>query len=132
MRIITRFCLWSLAALSSLGADIVTKAAPHALVENNYSHTPVLVFALVGVFLCILGLWHSNLLAVGAGLMFGGLCGNAGQLLLYGYASDWIPVGGWLTNLADVSGGVGLLCCFVGYARGAMQQHPRTNERQEV
>jgi len=93
----------------------VTKATPHATVVNNYSHTPSFVFALVGLFLCALGLWHSRLLALGAGLMFGGLCGNGGQLLLYGYASDWIPIGGWLTNVADISGAVGLVCCFAAY-----------------
>lgn len=115
MRLLVRLALWTTASVTSLTADIVTKAAPHALVVNHYAHTPAVVLGLVSVFLCALGLLHSNQLAIGAGLMFGGLCGNGGQLLLYGYASDWIPIGGWLTNVADISGALGLLCCFTGY-----------------
>jgi hypothetical protein len=49
--------------------------------------------------------------------MFGGLLGNGGQVVLFGYASDWLPIGGWLTNAADIAGAVGLLCCLVDYVR---------------
>jgi len=115
MTVASRFSLWFAAGAASFLADTVTKAVPHATVVNNYSHTPSFVFLLVGLFLCALGLWQSRLLALGAGLMFGGLCGNGGQLLLFGYASDWIPVGGWLTNVADISGALGLVFCFAGY-----------------
>src|SRR5437764_10988403 len=115
MRVFLRFGLWSMTAAVSVLADVATKADRHHLVVRNYSHTPVIVFVRVGLFLFALGLWHSNLLAIGAGFMFGGLCGNGGQLLVLGYASDWIPVGGWLTNVADIAGAVGLLCCFTGY-----------------
>jgi hypothetical protein len=104
--------------------DVGSKAAPHSIVVNNYSHTPAVVFVLVGLFLCALGLWHSRLLAFGAGLMFGGLCGNGGQLLVFGYASDWIPVGGWLTNVADISGALGLLLCTAGYV-ASLAAHER-------
>jgi hypothetical protein len=125
MRLLIRFYLWIMAAVISLGTDIVTKAAPHALVIDHYSRTPAAVLVVVSIFLCGLGLLHSNRLAIGAGLMFGGLCGNGGQLLLYGYASDWLPVGGWLTNVADISGAVGLLCCFTGYlGRGFKGRSP--------
>lgn len=123
MNLVIRFCLWTLTSLVALAADIATKSAPHATVVHNQAHTPPLVFVLVGCFLWILGLWHSRLLAIGAGLMFGGLCGNAGQLLLSGYATDWIPIGGWLTNVADIAGATGLLCCFAGYALSAFQRH---------
>ncbi|HLJ68788.1 MAG TPA: hypothetical protein VKX16_15645 [Chloroflexota bacterium] len=115
MRLSTRFALWSITGLASFLVDAVTKAVPHPMVVNNYAHTSGLVLMLVGAFLCTLLLWHSTLLAVGAGLMFGGLLGNGGQLLVFGYASDWIPVAGWLTNIADISGAVGLLCCLAGY-----------------
>jgi lipoprotein signal peptidase len=122
---IARFLLWVSAGAVALSADLVTKAAPHDVYAYNYAHTPLLVFLLVGFFLCVLGVWHSRLLSVGAGLMFGGLCGNAGQLLLMGYATDWIPVHGWLTNVADIAGAVGLVCCFFGYVVSAVQRSPQ-------
>ena len=115
MQVLIRFALWSTAGAATLTADVVTKAAPHAMVVHHYSNTPAVVLVLVGLSLYALGLWHSNVLAVGAGLMFGGLCGNGGQLLLYGYATDWIPVGGWLTNIADIAGALGLVCCLTAY-----------------
>lgn len=124
MPVKTRFLLWSTAAAACFLLDAVTKAAPHANTVNNYSHTPGLMLLVVGLFLCGLGLWHSRTLAVGAGLMFGGLLGNGLQLVLYGYASDWIPVGGWLTNVADISGALGLVCCFTGYVVSLLR--PRT------
>jgi hypothetical protein len=123
MDLFTRFALWMSTSLAALVADIATKSAPHATVVHNQAHTPPLIFALVGCFLWVLGLWHSRLLAIGAGLMFGGLCGNGGQLLVSGYATDWIPVGGWLTNVADISGALGLMCCFTGYAISAFKRH---------
>lgn len=124
MRYLIRFILWMGMALVSLGADIATKSAPHSLVVYNYSHTPGLVFIVVGLFLGVLALVHSNLIAIGSGLMLGGLAGNAGQLLLLGYATDWIPVAGWFTNLADVSGALGLLCCCVGYGSAFVCRRP--------
>ena len=66
--------------------------------------------------------WKSPLTVAGAGLMFGALGANAGQLLLQGYATDWIPVAGWLTNLADIAGGVGLLLCLAGYTLTAAER----------
>lgn len=117
MRYLTRFTLWSSTALMVLAVDIATKIAPHGVVVYNYSHaTPASVYLIVGLFLGALALAHSNVIAIGSGLMLGGLCGNAGQLLLVGYATDWIPLGGWFTNVADLSGAAGLLCCAAGYA----------------
>jgi hypothetical protein len=128
MLLLVRFTLWAAAAATALLVDVVTKAAPHQLVVNHYSHTSWLVLSVVGVSLYALGLWHSNTLAVGAGLMFGGLCGNGGQLLLYGYASDWIPVGGWLTNAADIAGALGLVCCFAGCLLSPRRRGPEPAE----
>jgi hypothetical protein len=125
MQLGKRFSLWLFAGVVSLLVDVATKAAPHSTVVNNYSHTPSVVFLLVGLFLCGLGLWHSRVLALGAGLMFGGLCGNGGQLLMFGYASDWIPVGGWLTNVADISGALGLIFCFTGYITSVLRLQRR-------
>lgn len=107
--------LWGFCAVLSFGADAVTKALPHAIVVNHYAHTPAAILAALAIFLLVLGLGKSPLVAVGSGFMFGGLCGNGGQVLLFGYASDWIPVGNWLTNVADIAGAGGLLCCFAGY-----------------
>lgn len=109
--------LWVSCAGLSFGVDAVTKALPHAVVVNHYAHTPALLLAGLAIFLLLLGLGKSPLVAVGSGFMFGGLCGNGGQVLLFGYASDWIPVGAWLTNVADIAGAAGLLCCFAGYLR---------------
>jgi hypothetical protein len=120
MRFASRFVLWLLTGVTALAADAATKAVHHPFVAYNYSHTPAPVFVVVALFLCLVAIWQSNLVAIGAGLMFGGLCGNAGQLLLFGYATDWIPVGGWLTNLADLSGALGLVTCCAGYALSAV------------
>ncbi len=122
MDLVRRFALWIFSALAVFAADISTKAAPHHVIAHNGAHTPFVLIVFVSCFLCGLGLWHSRLLALGSGLMFGGLCGNAGQFLLTGYATDWIPIGGWLTNVADISGAVGLVCCFVGYVLSAVQR----------
>lgn len=132
MRLATRFTLWLVAGVASLLADVITKAAPHALVVNNHAHTHPVIFFVVGSFLGALGLWHSRLLAVGAGLMFGGLCGNGGQLILHGYATDWIPIGGWLTNIADISGAAGLICCFTGYAISAISRQRATYQSERA
>lgn len=110
-----RFAVWISCGAVVFVADAATKAAPHPLVVYNHSHTPAVVLFLVAVLLLALGLLYSNLLAFGAGLMFGGLCGNGGELLHYGYASDWIHIGHYLTNVADLCGAAGLLCCFAGY-----------------
>jgi hypothetical protein len=107
--------LWVFCAALSFGADAVTKSMSHAVVVNHYAHTPAAVLAALAVFLLLLGVGKSPLVAVGSGFMFGGLCGNGGQVLLFGYASDWIPIGDWLTNVADIAGAAGLLCCFAGY-----------------
>ena len=115
MQMLVRFFIWIAASAASLSIDIVTKAAPHNLVINHYARISPLELLVVSLLLCGLALFHSNMLSVGCGLMFGGLCGNCGQLLLYGYASDWLPVGGWLTNIADIAGAVGLVWCFVSY-----------------
>ena len=115
MRLLVRFVIWLSAGLASLTADIVTKAVPHPLVINHYAHISLAVLVVVSLLLCSIALWHSNTLSLGSGLMFGGLCGNGGQLVLYGYASDWIPIGGWLTNVADIAGALGLVCCLAGY-----------------
>lgn len=135
MTLSLRITLWVAAAVMTVAADAVTKALPHRVVVFNYSHTPPLVFGVVAVFLALLAFWRSPLIVLGAGFMFGGLCGNAGQLLLFGYATDWIPVGGWLTNMADVAGAMGLLCCSLGYAVTALRIRRRpalTNARRVV
>ena len=112
-----RLILWLAAGLLVFLVDLGTKAAPHDRVAHNAAHTPAIVFLGVAAFLFAVALWHSNLIAVGAGLMFGALCGNAGELLVLGYATDWIPLGGWLTNVADLAGAAGFICCVAGYIR---------------
>lgn len=133
MNMVIRFALWISTACASLGIDVLTKAAPHDLVIDNHSRTPGIALIFVGASLVALALWHSNAMAIGAGFMFGGLCGNGGQVLLFGYASDWIPLGGWLTNVADISGAVGLAWCFAGCAHTALSaQRPAASGRQLV
>lgn len=128
MQLLSRFLLWFGIGATALLADVVTKAAPHRVVVDNPGHTPTVVLILVGMFLCGLALWHSTrLLAVGTGLMFGGLCGNGGQALIEGHASDWLPIGGVVTNVADICGALGLLCCFIGYVL-ERRRRPRAEE----
>ena len=117
MEILRRFCIWVSSASLVIALDVITKASPHAVVAGNRSHALLLVYLLVGVFLLALTAVRSSLLAFGVGLMFGALCGNAGELLFLGAATDWIPIGGWLTNVADIAGGIGLLCSLAGYGR---------------
>jgi hypothetical protein len=121
MKTATRFGLWLVAAVVALGTDVITKAQPHTTVAHNYSHTPAILLITLAACLCVLGIGHSRMLAVGAGLMFGGLCGNGGQLLAFGYASDWLPIGGWLTNAADIFGFLGITCCGIGYLYSGLQ-----------
>ena len=119
--------LFGTAALT-LAADVTTKVIPHAQVAEHYAHIPILLLFLVGGFLIALGARYSATLAIGAGLMVGGLCGNGGQLILFGYASDWIRLGDWLTNVADIADAVGLVCCFTGYVRILQMRHARADE----
>lgn len=121
---IVRSILWLTCAGVSFGTDAVTKAVPHEVVVNHYAQTPAGILVLLAVFLAVLGVWRSRLVAIGSGLMFGGLCGNGGQVLLFGYASDWIPIGNWLTNVADIAGAVGLLCCFADYVGVTRHRSP--------
>ncbi|GAC1633346.1 MAG: hypothetical protein NVS4B2_19030 [Chloroflexota bacterium] len=111
-----RFTIWLTSAAAVFALDALTKAGTHPVVAYNHAHTPAVVLVVVGILLLALGLVYSLMLALGAGLMFGGLLGNGGELIRYGYASDWIHVGHYLTNIADLAGGVGLICCLVGYA----------------
>ncbi len=112
---LVRFALWISFAAAAFLADVLTKIAPHDVVAHHYARTPTLIFVFVGILLCALGVTHSRALAIGSGLMFGGLCGNAEELLLRGYASDWVPIGHWLTNVADLCAAFGLLWCVTSY-----------------
>ena len=110
-----RLAIWIVAAAASLAADIATKALPHDLILQNARPTPWPLLLIAGVALLVLGLWGSPILAVGAGLMFGGLCGNGGQLLLDGAVSDWLRFGDWVTNVADLAGFAGLIISLAGF-----------------
>ena len=126
----TRVVLWAGTAALTLGADIGTKAIPHQPGVHHYAYVPVLILILLGAFLVGLGIRYSATLAIGSGLMFGGLCGNGGQLILFGYVSDWIPLGGWLTNLADIADALGLVCCCTGYVRILKLRRAQSGEEQ--
>jgi hypothetical protein len=115
MEFLRRFALWATCAALVIAVDIVTKVAPHREVVTNYSHAPAALYLAIGAFLLTVGVVHSPLVSAGAGLMFGALCGNAGQLMIAGFATDWIEIGGWFTNVADIAGGAGLLVCVVGF-----------------
>jgi hypothetical protein len=115
MEFMRRFGLWATCAALVVAVDFVTKAAPHRVVASNYSHAPAMLYLAIGAFLLALGVGHSPLVSVGAGLMFGALCGNIGELMIAGFATDWIEIGGWFTNLADIAGALGLGVCIVGF-----------------
>jgi hypothetical protein len=116
-----RLGLWASCAALVVALDVITKATPHAVTATNHARTSTPTYVLVGCFLLSLTAWKSPLIVAGAGLMFGALTANAGQVLLQGYATDWIPVAGWLTNLADIAGAIGLILCLAGYLLGGRQ-----------
>jgi hypothetical protein len=132
MKLLARLILWMTSAAVALVLDVVTKLLPHPVVLNHYADAPILVAIVLGAALFGVGLWYSGTIAVGAGLMFGGLWGNVGQILLKGYATDWIPVGAWRTNVADVAAAIGLVCCFTGYARLLLTRRARQGEEERV
>lgn len=113
----SRAALFLSLAAGSFVLDGATKLTPHGTEAANYSAFPLWLLVTVALCLFALAISHSTLVAAGTGLMLGGLAGNGIQLAVEGYATDWIQVGGWLTNIADISGAVGLLCCCVGYLR---------------
>lgn len=116
MTLVARFIVWLCAAIVALVLDVLTKLLPHPVVIKHYAEAPILVAIVLGACLLGVGLRYSATIALGAGLMFGGLWGNAGQILITGYASDWIRIGVWRTNVADVAAATGLVCCCTGYA----------------
>jgi hypothetical protein len=101
---------------------VVTKSTAHALVLHHYRRLTIIEFIAIGIFLAFLGIYRSNLLALSAGLFLGTLLGNGGELIVHGYATDWIQFrlseNGrlWLTNLADISAALGLICLFVDFS----------------
>jgi len=107
-----RIAIWASTAFIVLTLDILTKEATHDVVLFHYRHITPIEFAAVAIFLLALAVYRSNVLALAAGLLFGALCGNGGELLLHGYATDWIRVGRWLTNVADIAVVAGLLCIY--------------------
>jgi lipoprotein signal peptidase len=121
-RLVTLLC----AAGATVIVDAVTKWMPHPVTVENRSSLPV--WAIVAIALCLVGLGvtRSRLVAAGSGLLLGGLLGNDGQVLLQGYATDWISVGSWFTNIADVAGGAGFLCCCIGYLLPVRSDHSAT------
>jgi hypothetical protein len=119
---LTRLAICLATGLAVLTADIVTKAASHPLILHHYRRLTVVEFAAIGFFLVFLGLYRSNLLALGAGFFLGTLLGNGGELLLHGYATDWIELDIglenriWLTNVADISAALGMVCLMSDFA----------------
>lgn len=109
MDLLLRFSLWSAAAAVSAAVDLATKDSPHPLVLHHYGHASLLDLLPIGLFLFVSVLYGSHVFALGAGLMFGGLLGNGGELLQHGYATDWIVVGRRVTNIADICLILGLL-----------------------
>lgn len=105
-----RFALWLLTAGGATMVDLVTKNAAHPLVLRHYSHATALDLIPMGLFLLCFAVSGSYLSAFGGGLMFGGLFGNGGELLQHGYATDWILVGPYVTNIADILLVFGLVC----------------------
>jgi hypothetical protein len=110
-----RFAISMATAGVVLAVDVLTKEADHEAVLLHYRHITPLEFVAVALFLLALAIYRSNLLALAAGLLFGALCGNGGELLLHGYATDWLRVGRWLTNVADLAvvGGLACICADI-------------------
>lgn len=107
-----RLAIWLTAAGVSWSVDLITKSQPHPIVLHHYRHSTALDLIPLGLFLFCFALSSTPLFALGTGLMFGGLLGNGGELLRHGYATDWILVGHYVTNIADISLVAGLICLY--------------------
>ncbi len=130
-----RLTLWTSAAALVYTLDIGTKMSAYSDAIRNYTPTPAPALALAAAFLALLVAVRSSVIAVGAGIMFGALCANGGQLIVQGYVSDWLHVGPLVTNVADLAGACGLLLCLLGYAkslRGPRVQTEKTANRTEL
>jgi Signal peptidase (SPase) II len=117
-----RLATCGLTGLAVLGVDAMTKASSHPLILHHYRQLTVIEFVAIGLFLVFLSLYRSALLALASGFFLGTLLGNGGELLVHGYATDWIELDLgldnhiWLTNLADISAAVGMLCLMADFA----------------
>lgn len=127
-----RLGLWLGMSSIVLLADTVTKALPHAIVVYNMKQTPLAIVVITALALLLAALRGPTLATLGTGLMFGALCGNSGQILVAGHATDWIPLGTWFTNLADVAGTIGLLCCLWAYGRLLFRPRARPQVSEDV
>lgn len=125
--IILRLFLWAASAGGALAIDVWSKAASHPIVLHHFKHVEAIDLIPTGLFLLCLGVYRSKLVALGAGLMFGGLLGNGIELLRYGYATDWIVVWQYVTNIADIAAVLGLLCLWANvlllWRRKKVRQH---------
>ncbi|HEX8919045.1 MAG TPA: signal peptidase II [Chloroflexota bacterium] len=116
LEVALRLILWCGAAALVLWIDSTTKGAPHPIVLHHYRHVELLDLVPTALFLLWLGLYRAKTIALGAGLMFGGLLGNGSELIRSGYATDWILVGHYVTNVADIALVLGLLCLWINIA----------------
>lgn len=115
------------------GIDLWTKMQPHPIVYHHYNHISLTKFVAVGLCLLAFALYRSSLLALACGLYFGALCGNDGELLAHGYATDWILVDlrpftaiALVTNVADICVVLGLTCLLGQLALVARRRQHRT------
>jgi hypothetical protein len=130
----SRLAICGVTGFAVLVVDAATKASSHPLILHHYRRLTVVEFISIGLFLLFLALYRSSLLALGAGFFLGTLFGNGGELLLHGYATDWIQLDlgldnrVWLTNLADVSAAAGMVCLVGDF--GVAWRHRRDKRAQ--
>ena len=131
--LVGRAAIFVVTAVVATGIDLWTKTQPHPIVYHHYNHISLTRFVAVGLCLLAFALYRSPLLALAYGLYFGALCGNDGQLLAQGYATDWILVDlrpftgiAMVTNIADICVLLGLTC-LLGQLALTVRRRPHSS-----
>ena len=86
----TRVAVWVVAAAGAAGIDLWTKFQPHPVIYHHYNHISSTTFVALALCLFAFAMYRSRLTALACGLYCGALVGNDGELLVHGYATDWI------------------------------------------
>lgn len=119
---VERVLIFALTALLAVGLDLWTKAQPHDVVLHHYSAAAPAKLVALGLCLLAFAVYRTSISSVAAGLYFGALCGNGGELVAHGYATDWIVVDvrpftqyALVTNIADLCVALGLATLAIDF-----------------
>ncbi|GAC1329623.1 MAG: hypothetical protein NVS2B16_11570 [Chloroflexota bacterium] len=121
-RYMEQIAIFSMTSVVTAGVDLWTKQLPHAIILHHYNAAAPTKLVALGLCLFVFALHRTPISALAAGLYFGALCGNGGELLVHGYATDWILVDprpfttyALVTNVADICVALGLSSLVVEF-----------------